>query len=84
MSKGNDPIRISKQWKSSTRDKQMMANYYWSIKRDLNNIEHDNQEREKIFYHNSYVHEGFIAAISLLNVLMKIVVGIFNLVFLKT
>ena len=34
----------------------------------------DNQEREK-FYHSSYVHESFISAISLLNDLMKILVG---------
>ena len=39
----------------------------------------DNQEGEN-FYHRSYVHEGFISAISLLNNLMKILVGlgIFN------
>ena len=30
-------------------DKRMMADYYWSIKRDLNNIEHDRQSREKCF-----------------------------------
>ena len=35
----------------------------------------DNQEREKI-YHGSYVHDGFISAVSLLNDLMKIVVGL--------
>ena len=39
----------------------------------------DNQEREK-FYNRSYIHEGFISVISLLNDLMKILVGlgIFN------
>ena len=56
-------------------DKQIMPDYSLSIKRDLNNIEYDNQEREK-FYHSSYVHEGFISAVSLLNDLMKIFVGL--------
>ena len=44
----------------------------------------ENQEREN-FYHSSYVHEGFISAISLLNDLMKIFVGlgIFNHVIFK-
>ena len=52
----------------------MMADNYWSIKRDLNNIE--------II---SYVHESFISAVSLLNDLMKILIGrgIFNRVFFK-
>ena len=40
-------------------DKRMMADYSWNIKRNLDNIEHDNQEREK-FYHSSYVYDGFI------------------------
>ena len=53
----------------------MMTDYYWSIKRDLNNIGHDNQEREK-FYHSSYVYQGFISAVSLLNDLMKILIGL--------
>ena len=35
----------------------------------------DNQEREN-FYCSSYVHKGFISAVSLLNDLMKILVGI--------
>ena len=35
----------------------------------------DNQEREH-FYHSSYVHEGFISTVSLLNDLMKILVGL--------
>ena len=63
-------------------DKQMMANYCWSIKRDINNFEHDNREN---FYHSSYVHEGFISAVSLLNDLMKILVGlgIFNRAIFK-
>ena len=46
----------------------------------------DNQEREN-FYHSSYVHEGFISAVSLSNDLMKILLGlgIFNrVIFLKT
>ena len=53
----------------------MIANYCWSIKRNLNNIEHDRQSRNR-----SYVHEGFISAASLLNDLIKILVGldIFN------
>ena len=44
----------------------------------------DNQEREN-FYHSSYVHEGFISAVSLLNDLMKLLVGvgIFNCVIFK-
>ena len=44
----------------------------------------DNQEREN-FCHNSYVHEGFISAVNLLNVLMKIFVGlgIFTLIVFK-
>ena len=39
----------------------------------------DNQERENSYY-SSYVNEGFISAVSLLNDLMKILVGlgIFN------
>ena len=63
----------------------MVSDYRWSIKRDLNNIEHDNQEREH-FYHSFYVHEGFIFVVCLLNDLMKILVGlgIFNIfIFLK-
>ena len=44
----------------------------------------DNQEREK-FYNNSYVHKGFISAVSLLNDLKKILVGlgIFNCFIFK-
>ena len=44
----------------------------------------NNQEREKN-YHNSYVHDGFISAVSLLNDLMKILVGLgmFNRVICK-
>ena len=30
-------------------DKRMMAEYWWSIKRDLNNIEHDRQSRKQTF-----------------------------------
>ena len=46
-----------------------------SIKRDLKTLNMiENQEREN-FYHNSYVHEGFSSVISLLNDLMKIIVG---------
>ena len=55
-------------------DKRMMADYRWNIKRDLNNIEHDNQERK--FYHSSNIHESFISAVSLWNDLMKIFVGL--------
>ena len=56
-------------------DKRMMAVCRWTIKRDLNNIEHNNQKRE-IFYHSSYVHLGFIFAVCLLKDLMKILVGL--------
>ena len=44
----------------------------------------DNQERES-FYHSSFVYEGFISAVCLLNDLMKILVGlgIFNRVVFK-
>ena len=61
-------------------NKPIMADYCWNIKRDLNNIEHWDH-----FYHSSYVHEGFISAISLLNDFMKILVGlgIFNHVIFK-
>ena len=75
MSNEDDSIRISKQWKIATRDggeKRLMADYCWSIERDLHNIDQDNQKREN-FYRGSYVHEVFIFAVSLLNDLMKIV-----------
>ena len=44
----------------------------------------DNPERENV-YRSSYVHEGFISAVSLLSDLMKILVGldIFNRVIFK-
>ena len=42
-------------------DKRMMADDCWSIKRNLNDIEHDNQEREN--FHRSYVHKGSIFAV---------------------
>ena len=42
----------------------------------------DNEEREN-FYHSSYIHEGFISAVSLLNDLMKILVGLTIVLFLK-
>ena len=66
-------------------DKRMMADNYWSIKRDLNNIEHDRQSRKRKFYHSSYVQEGFSFAVGLLNDLMKILVrlGKFNRVIFK-
>ena len=52
----------------------MVADNCLSIKRDLNNIEYDRQSRKrKFFYH---VHDGFISAVSLLNDLMKILVGL--------
>ena len=35
----------------------------------------ENQERE-IFYQSSYVHNGFICSVNLLNDLMKIFVGL--------
>ena len=62
----------------------MVADNRWSIKKDSNNIEHDNQEIEN-FYYSSDVHEGFISALHLSNDLMKILVGIdiFNRVTFK-
>ena len=53
-------IKIMEERYQGWWDKRMMADYYWSIKRDLNNIEHDNQKREKIDQ-SSYVHKGFIS-----------------------
>ena len=41
-------------------DKQMMADYYWSIKRDLNNIKHDNQEREIFLIFTKILFRQFI------------------------
>ena len=78
-------IKIMEELYLGRRDKRMMADFYWSIKKDLNNIDNDNQEREK-FYHWPYVHEGFISAVSLWNDLMKILVGlgIFNRVVFKS
>ena len=46
-------------------DKLVMANYCWTIKRDLNYIEHDRKQRKRTFYHISYVLEGFISTVSL-------------------
>ena len=42
-------------------------------------------KKEKIFYHSSYVHEGFISTVSLSNELIKILVGLglFNRVISK-
>ena len=42
-------------------DKRMMADYCWSIKKNLNNMR-DNQEREN-FYHSYYFHKGFISTV---------------------
>ena len=56
-------------------DKLMITDYFRSIKRDSNNIEHDNQEREN-FYHSCYVKEGFISVVSLLNDLLKVLIGL--------
>ena len=58
-------------------NKLMMADYCLSIKIDT-------QERENL-YHSSYVHEGYIPAVSLFNHLMKILVshGIFKHVIFK-
>ena len=44
-----------------------------------------NIENQENFYHSSYVHKGFISAVSLLNDLMKILIylGIFNCVIFK-
>ena len=62
----------------------MRANYCWSIKRDITLNMTDNQERENV-YHGSYVHEGFISAVRLLNDLMKILIrlDIFKCVIFK-
>ena len=67
-------------------DNQMIADYCWSIKRDLINIEHNKQSRKNFFYHSSYVHEGFNSAVSLLNDLMKylLVLEYSIVLFLKT
>ena len=61
----------------------MMADYCWSIKRDLNNIEQDRYSRKKKI---SIVYDGFISAVSLLNDLMKILVGLGDIqsLYLKT
>ena len=41
-------------------------------------------KKEKEFYHSSYVHEGFISAVILLNDLIKILVlGILNCAIFK-
>ena len=42
-------------------------------------------KKENFFYHSSYIHKGFISAVSLLNDLMKILIGhgIFNCVVFK-
>ena len=61
----------------------MVADYCWSIKRDLKKTfnETDNRDSE-----NSYhVYESFISAVSLFNDLIKILVGIciFNRVISK-
>ena len=58
----------------------MMADSGWSIKMNLNNIEHDRQLGKRKYYLSSYVHEAFISAVSLLNDFVKILVGfgIFN------
>ena len=66
--------RFQGQW-----DKGMITDNRKSIKRNLNNIEHNDQEKEKK-YHSSYVHEGVISTISLFDDLIKILVslGIFS------
>ena len=52
-------IKTMEERNQGRRDKWMMADYCGSIKRDLNNIEYDNQERKNSF-HSFYDHEGFI------------------------
>ena len=89
MSKENDSIRIPKQWMSTIRDDRI--NKRWLTTAGISkgtlitlNVT-DNQEREN-FYHFYHVHEGFIIIIvSLLNYLMKILVGfdIFSCVIFK-
>ena len=63
----------------------MMADYCWSIKRDLNNIENDKQSRKRKSLPYFLCPLGFISAVSLLNDLMKILVGlgVFNRVISK-
>ena len=78
MKKRNNSICISKQWMSATGDASI--NEWWLTtvkvsKKNFKNIEHDIQQREN-FYHGSYVHKGFISAVSLLNDLMKILIGL--------
>ena len=62
-----------------------MVDYCWSIKKDLNDIEHDKQSREKFFFFpNSNIHKGFINAVSLFNDLIKILgLGIFSIVIFR-
>ena len=62
----------------------MVSNCCWNIKRDLKLNMRDNQETEN-FYHSSYIDEGFISAVSLLNDLMKLLVnlGILNCIIFK-
>ena len=66
-------------------DQRKTADYCWTINRDLNKIEPDRQSRKRKFYHNSYVHKGFISAVDELNDLMKILagLGIFDHVIFK-
>ena len=47
-SKKNDFIGISKQRYQGRWDKRIMADYIWSIKKDLNNIEHNNQKKKNL------------------------------------
>ena len=63
-------IKIMEECYQGRWAKRMMADFCRSIKRDLNDIEHDNQEREN-FCHGSDVHGGFISTVRLLNDLMK-------------
>ena len=71
-------IKTIKECNQERLDKRIMADYCSSIKRDLNNIEHERQSRKIDFYHSSHVYEVFLSSISLLNDLRV------NLIIFKT
>ena len=52
-------IKIMEEQYQGRWDKQMIADYCWSIKRDLNNIEYDRQSRKRKFLPKLYVHQIF-------------------------
>ena len=78
MSKGNDSIWISKQWKSDTGEGWTIE---WSIKRNLNNSEHDRQSRKRKFYPSS---RRFLILLFIKWVVEILVcLGIFNRIIFK-